>query len=188
MKRLIIAAALVLPFAGRPCRAADPVLADVGVRLQGDQYVASLRLVGVPTKEMLDEIEAGIETTVRYRLQVHHRRIGLPDEEMSRHQVDCSVRRDALSRQYTLTRRVDGELVEKRLTTEAAEMRAFLTSLDGVPVVPTSLLDPKAEYYLRARGDLGLIWRFYLIPWRLNTGWARVVLPQPGGSGGGPRD
>jgi len=30
--------------------------------------------------------------------------------------------------------------------------------------------------YLRARGELGLVWRFYLIPWRQNTDWARVDL------------
>lgn len=156
-----------------------PVLADLSVSRDGEEFRASARLVDGLDSQILEEIEAGIETTLRYRLQVFRRRDGWPDDAVSRHLVECSVRRDALSRQYTLTRRIDDELAEKRVTTDAAEMRAFLTTLPAVMVARVPDLPAGAPIYLRARCELGLVWRFYLIPWRVNTDWVRIDLVAP---------
>ncbi|HZM71379.1 MAG TPA: DUF4390 domain-containing protein [Candidatus Cryosericum sp.] len=176
MKRILLAAAVVLASAASQAVAGSPSLNGLAVSRQGDDLLASCQLVDGLSASMLEEIEAGIETTLDYRLQLYRRRSGLPDDSVARRLVVCSVRHDALTRQYTLTRRVDGELVETRVTPEAAEMRAFLTTLKNVPIARAPDLISGEEYYLRARCDLGLVWRFYLIPWRLDTGWARVDL------------
>ena len=72
---------------------------------------------------------------------------------------------------------MDGELAEKRVTTDPKEMSSFLTTLPAVTVARVAEVEPDdGTLYLRARGELGLVWRFYLIPWRQNTDWARVDL------------
>ena len=177
MTRSLLAVAFVLASTASQAAAGSPSLSGLAVSRQGDEVLASCRLVDGLSPSMLEEIEAGIETTLEYRLQLYRRRSGLPDDGVARRLVVCSVRHDALTRQYTLTRRVDGELVETRVTAEAAEMRDFLTTLKNVPIARAPDLVPGEEYYVRARCDLGLVWRFYLIPWRLDTGWARVDLP-----------
>lgn len=176
VKRSLVAAALVLVAAVAPAAAGNPVLDGLAVTRQGDDYVLSCRLVDGLTPAMLEEIEAGIETTLDYRLQVYRRRSGLPDDQVARRVVQCSVRHDALTRQYTLTRRVDGDLVETRVSPDPVEMRDFLTTLRNVPIARASELVTGEEYYVRARCDLGLVWRFYLIPWRLDTDWARITI------------
>jgi hypothetical protein len=179
VKRLLLAAALSFLFGG-PVLAGPPAIVDLSISQQGEDYLASGKLVDGLSVAMLEEIDAGIETTLDYRLQLLRRRSGLPDDVLARRLVECTVRHDALTRQYTLTRRMEGEMVETRVTADGGEMRAFLTTLRAVPVVRASELAPGEEYYLRARGELGLVWRFYLIPWRLNTEWARIDLIGPG--------
>jgi hypothetical protein len=157
----------------------EPALTDLSVARHGAVLVASCRLAGAITAEVSEEIAAGLETTIEYRLHVCRRRAGLPDEVLAKRRVDCSVRYDTLKRQYTLTRRLDGELVESQVTGDAAAMREFLTTLLDVPLVEAGRLARGREHYLKAKSNLGLMWRFYLIPWPRDTGWARVPIDLP---------
>ena len=182
MKYIAIAFAVVLA-AGAPPSLGAPVLTDLEISLDGEMYVASARLIDGLTTEILEEIDSGLETTIGYRLRVHRRRPGLPDPTIAKHRVLCTVRRDALTRQYTLTRRIDGNLQETKVSTDPGEMREFMTRLLGLPVVPAELLENGEAYYLKARSDLGLVWRFYLIPWRQRTPWSEVPVAVREGHG-----
>lgn len=152
---------------------ADPAITDLAVRLADGQVLASCRLDDGLAPGMEEEIAAGMEVTIEYRVQVCRRRGGFPDSVRAKRRVACTVRHDTLTRQYTMTRRIDGEISDTRVTADAAEVRDFLTRLRDVPVMAADRLDPDGRHYLRAKADLGLVWRFYLIPWPLNTGWAR---------------
>jgi hypothetical protein len=176
VKRHLIAAALLL-FSAAPCLA-SPGLFDLRAERATGSVVVSLQLKDAIDAARLEEIETGIESTVRYRVRLLRRRSGLlADEELADVEIEACVRRDALSRQYTLTRRLDGDTVEKRMTADPEEMRRFLTVLDHVPIASADLVAAAGEYEVRARGDLGLVWRFYMIPWPSTTGWVRVPLP-----------
>jgi hypothetical protein len=171
----VIVAACLAASLGRVC-ADTPALADVKATLDGDLYVASARLSSGLTPEILEEIDAGLEITIGYRFNVYRRRAGLPDETLLKRRLRCTVRHDALTRQYTLTRRIDGEVQDTRVTGDPQAMRDFLTVLDHVPLVHRSELTPGQDYYLRAKSDIGFIWRFYLIPWPLDTAWVRIPI------------
>jgi uncharacterized protein DUF4390 len=182
--------ALILSAAATwPCAAGEPVLSDLSAAYRGETLTASLRLVDGLSPERLEEIESGIETVLEYRLQVTRPRVGLPDEVLAKKRVECIVRRDALAKHYVLTRRVDGELDERHVATDGETMRDFLTRIDGLPVARVAELPAGAPLEVRARCDLGLQWRFYLIPWRTTTGWAHAAVPAapPGGEPGGER-
>ena len=179
MTRSLLAAAAFTLAAVSPALAGPPTLTDLSVSRRGDDFVVSARLADGLTPERIEAIDAGIETVLDYRLQLMRRRAGLLDEEVAERRITCKVRHDALTRQYSLARRVDGEMAESRVTADAAEMRAFLTTLRDVSLAPVSVVAAGGEHYLRARCDLGLVWRYYLIPWRLNTGWARVAIEGP---------
>ena len=177
MKRHLIAAAVLL-LSAAPCLA-SPGLFELSATRTGESVVVSLQMRDAIDPARLEEIETGIESTVRYRVRLMRQRSGLMDEELADVEIEACVRRDALSRQYTLTRRLDGDTLEKRMTADPAEMRRFLTSLDRVAIAPADLLKAGEHYEVRARGDLGLVWRFYLIPWPSTTGWVRAPLEGP---------
>jgi hypothetical protein len=178
---------LGLAASAQAARAGAPALADLRVARNDEMYVASCRLEGGLTPGILEEIAAGLETTIEYRLNVCRRRAGWPDQVIAKRRVACTVRHDALTRQYTLTRRIDGDLQDSRVSGDDAAMREFLTVLDGVPLVKAEDLSDGAEYYLRAKSTLGLIWRFYLIPWPFDTSWARAPIDRAPESAVGTR-
>jgi hypothetical protein len=172
---LLLGAAIDAP---RPA----PALTDVRLFTSEGKVHAACRLQNAITPEMSEEIAAGLETILEYRFQVVRRRTGWIDEVVVRHRVECAVRNDALTRQYTLTRRVDGVVVDSQATSDETAMRDFVTTIGGVPLIDTAQLEAGREYYIRVRGDIGLMWRFYLIPWRLNTDW--IEMPIAAGGGG----
>lgn len=149
---------------------------DLQVDLDGEVYVASARLQGGLTAERIEEIEAGLEITIAYRMNVYRERPGLPNPSVSKLRIECTVQHDALTRQFTLTRRIDGELQEKKVTPDAGQMRRFMTMLERVPVATAEELLPGETYFLKARADLGLVWRFYMIPWRDRTPWVQTPI------------
>ena len=157
---------------------AGPVLTHLAAARDGDTYQASCRLEGGLTPEVEEEIAAGLATTIEYRLHVYRRRPAFFDQLVLKRRVECTVRYDTLTQQYTLTRRVDDDLQETRVTDDAGAMREFMTVLHGVPLIKSSVLKPEEQYYLKAKSNLGLVWRFYVIPWPMDTDWERVpILP-----------
>ena len=160
---------------------AGPALTHLTAALDGDTYQASCLLEGGLTPEVEEEIAAGLPTTIEYRLHVYRHRSAFFDQLVLKRRVECTVRYDTLTQQYTLTRRLDDDLQETRVTADPAAMREFMTSLHGVPLIKMVTLNSDDEYYLKAKSNLGLIWRFYVIPWPMDTDWERVAIPPLGG-------
>jgi len=155
---------------------AGPTLTHLAAERNGDSYQASCRLEGGLTPEVEEEIAAGLPTTIEFRLHVYRRRTAFFDQLILKRRIECAVRYDTLTQQYTLTRRMDGDLQETRVTDDPVAMREFMTALRGVPLIKTVALDPDEEYYLKAKSNLGLVWRFYVIPWPMDTDWERVAI------------
>jgi hypothetical protein len=145
----------------------SPTLTHLAAERDKDAYRASCRLEGGLTHDMEEEIAAGLATTIEYRLHVYRRRPAFFDQLVLKRRVQCTVRYDTLTQQYTLTRRIDDDL---------QETKEFMTALDRVPLVKTETLKAGEEYYLKAKSTLGLVWRFYVIPWPVDTDWERVAI------------
>jgi uncharacterized protein DUF4390 len=157
-----------------------PVLTHLVAETHGDAYQASCRLEGGLTPDVEEEIASGLATTIEYRLHVYRRRAAFFDQLLVKRRVQCTVHFDTLTQQYTLTRRIDDDLQETKVTNDPAAMREFMTSLKEVPLLKTEALKPDEEYYLKAKSDLGIVWRFFLIPWPMDTDWKRVPIGPEG--------
>ena len=153
-----------------------PVLKHLTAERGKDSYLASCHLEGALTDQVLEEIAAGLTTTIEYRLAVYRRRTAFFDQMIFKKRVENSVRYDTLTQQYTLTQRVDGDLLDTKVTDEAVAMKEFMTSLRDVSLLKPDALEAGEEYYLKAKSNLGLVWRFYVIPWPMDTDWVRVPI------------
>src|SRR5262249_27868238 len=70
------------------------------------------------------------------------------DRTIARTSLAATDQYDNLTRRHTLTRTVDGRVVEVTVTEDEAVVRAWLTKWSRIPVCDTSKLDATRDYYV----------------------------------------
>ncbi len=182
---------LLLSLASAPASMADgeepaepgpdrPTLAMLAVERTDGQYVASFRLDAAFDQETLGKISSGLETVFDYRLEVVRRRRFWLDERTIQRRILASVRYDSLSKQYSLTLKVDGEVERSSTTDKPEEMRRWMTEIRGIPLGPVSGFTPPQDYLVRVKSSLQPRFVLLFIPWDRDTPWLRVPLAGAG--------
>lgn len=178
---------LLLSLAPAPAMAADegtspevepdrPALEMLAVERNDGQYVASFRLDAAFDQETLARIASGLETVFDYRLEVLRRRRFWLDERTVQRRILAAVRYDSLSKQYSLTLKVDGEVERSSTTDKPEEMRRWMTDIRGIPLGPVSGFSPAEDYLVRVKSNLQPRFVLLFIPWDRDTPWLRVPL------------
>ena len=171
--------ALLLLAAPSPARGADnPRLVDLTAERREDgSYAASFRLEGALTQNILDEIDSGLPVTFQYRVEVFRRR-RLWTDVLVRREVEVTVEQDSLTRQYRLTRKVDGTVVDSSASEKPEDMRRWMTEIQSLDLgsVPEDDSGGSAEF-VRARCRVSSGFFMFFFPVSKKTGWARVSLP-----------
>src|SRR5262245_60505463 len=92
------------------------------------------------TPELRDAIASGLKTTVTYTVEL---RLHVPlwiDRTIASSVVSNTVQYDNLTRWHTVSRAIDGRVDESKETDDEAVVRAWLTSLQRLPLFATSEL------------------------------------------------
>ena len=90
-----------------------------------------------------------LRTTFTYDLELRTKVPGWFDRAIATVVVTVGAQFDNLTRQYTLTRAVDGRLEEVSVTGDDAVVRSWLTTGSRVSLCETERLDPTRDYYVR---------------------------------------
>ena len=165
------------------------VPAGVGVAdLRADASGHDLYVSYLVTEAFNDEIREGINTgipiTFTHHLEVARRRALWIDKVLARKTVTTTVTLDTLTRQYSLTRRVDDEVTETAVAVNEADMIRWMTSLDRIRLADPSTLTADAgdSLYVRVKSELQRKFVLFFLPWDVETGWEKVRLsltPEP---------
>ena len=172
MLGLLWAAAAIAP------AQAAPRVVELTAELKDGTYRASFQLQGAFEQEILDTIASGLPVTFEYRVEVFQRRAMWPDLVHLQRRVHVTVDFDSLTRQYSLRREVDGQVVDSSSTEKPEEMRAWMTELADVDLgaLPDTL-ERTGREQLRVKCRLAAGFVFFFFPHALETRWARVPLP-----------
>ena len=177
-RSLFLLGALAALAAPPPVLAAgDPRLADLRVAVVDDSYLVDFTLVGGFDEEVQEQIDAGLPVTFRYRVEILRKR-ALWDNTLLAQELDVTVDYDSLTKQYRLSRTVDGELVDSMVSEKPEEMQRWMTEVRAWKLDP--LPEDKAaegQRILRARGRMSPGFVLFFFPYTTGTGWARVPLP-----------
>ena len=166
-------------------RADEPArLADLRAAPLESGWEAQVRLEGAFQDEIVEKIESGLAVTFRYIFEVVRPR-GLVGSTLSRRQIEVTVEHDSLTRQYRLTRTLDGESPQTTATDKEEEMRRWMTELQRVrlPALQDGTPFP-AGAVLRARCRLSSGFVLVFFPYAQETPWLRVPLYPPEPSNG----
>ena len=76
---------------------------------------------------------------------------GWVDRTIATSVITTSSQYDNLTRRHTLSRAIDGRVLEVVLTENEATVREWLTTLKRIPIYQTSRLDASHDYFVRIR-------------------------------------
>jgi len=161
-----------------PVQAAALMVVQLTAELKDGTYRASFQLHGAFEQEILDTIASGLPVSFEYRVEVYQPRTMWPDLVHLQQHIRVSVDFDSLTRQYSLRREVDGQVVDSSSTEKPEEMRIWMTELVDVDLgaLPDTLQRTGREQ-LRVKCRLAAGFVFFFFPHALETRWARVPLP-----------
>lgn len=165
----IWAALLLGAFAAPAGEAAEIV--DLTSLVRGAHIHVSFRVEDAVNDEIERAIETGLEVTFRYNVELKRVRGIWLDPLIAKRRVSTMVSYDNLTKRYSLTREIDGEIDQTAVVADAEAMRRFMTSVEALPVFEVSLIEPNEEYYLRVKGVMRDRNLLLFIPWDVSTGW-----------------
>lgn len=139
---------------------------------------ASLAVTGAFDSEIRESIATGLPVTFSYDLEVARRRTFWFDKTLVHKTVTTTVTYDTLTKQYSLTRRVNDEVTETSVAVDEAEMMRWMTRLDRVRLADPAGLEGVEDdsLYVRVKSTFQRRFILYFIPWEVETGWEKVRL------------
>ena len=117
--------------------------------VRDDQVLVSFELADAFTEDVQDAIASGLRTTFTYDIEL---RMSVPawvDRTVATAVVTAIDHYDNLTRRHTLSRTVDGQVVEALVTDDEAVVKQWLTTWAHLPLCQTSRLDASRDYYVR---------------------------------------
>jgi len=140
-----LAAVLVATSVG--LRAAETL--QIRPTVHEDQVIVSYELDDAYTDTVRDAIASGLRTTFTYELELRTKTSVWFDRVIATAVVTVTDRFDNLTRRHSLTRTVDGRIVDELVTEDDGVVRTWLTTGTRIPLCRTAELDPARDYYVR---------------------------------------
>ena len=133
--------------------------------VRDEQVLVSFTLNDGFTDEVRAAIQSGLKTTFTYAAELRLDVAGWVDRTMGTASATSSVEFDNLTRRYTLSRSIDGKVVDSRVTEDERVVRFWLTDLRHLPLFRTYMLENNREYYVSVRATArpsngSILWPF----------------------------
>ena len=133
--------------------------------VRDDQVLVSFSLNDGFTDEVRAAIQSGLKTTFTYATELRLDVPGWVDRLMGTSTAASSVEYDNLTRRYSMTRSIDGKVVDTRSAGDERAVRLWLTVLQRLPLYRTTVLEANREYYVTVRATArpsngSILWPF----------------------------
>lgn len=153
-------------------RAGKPGIDALSVVREGAALLVSFRLDRALDARTWENIESGLPTGFTYEIEVRRLRRSWFDKRIGTTRLQVVAVYNALTREYLVNFRRDGELYASRVVTSADELEHAMTVFDELPSI--ELDDRAGRFILRVRAELRSRTRLGLIPDRVHTAWAET--------------
>jgi hypothetical protein len=193
LRRIAVLLLLVLSMGGSapaPTRAATGAIALAAratvVSLRTDasdhEVFASFVVRGAFDDDVRERLAAGLPLEFVHHVEVARRRVLWFDKVVVRKTITTSVTYDTLTRQYSLSKKVNDEVAETSVAMHEAEAERWMTQIERVRLADSAQIGSESDgqLYLRVRSVLRKRFVLLFVPWDVETGWEKVVLNLPG--------
>ena len=139
---LLVGPAALLAAAGNV--RVTPVVAD-------GRVLASFTAADAWSAEARELVQSGLPLTFSFDVALRRPATVWFDTTLAQTEVAASVKFDALTATYQLTRLRDGRVVRSEAARDERVVREWMTVFDKVTLDPSPALEPNVEYYVRVR-------------------------------------
>jgi hypothetical protein len=139
--------------------------------IRDERISVSFRVEDAFSEDIVRSINTGLEVSFRYNVELKRARFGWFDEKAAAREIRTTVIYDNLTKRYSLTREIDGEIDATEVVANADRMRRFMTHFESLTLFDVSLMRRNEEYYLRVGGILEERNLLLLIPWNIAAEW-----------------
>lgn len=152
-------------------RAGAAEVKDLVPIVRGERIFVSFRVEDAFAEEIEHAIATGLEVSFRYNVELKRVRGIWFDRRVAARRIITTVTYDNLTKRYSLTREIDGEIDATDVVSDAEAMRQFMTHFDSLGLFDVSLMEPNEEHYLRVNGVIRDRNLLLLIPWDVGADW-----------------
>jgi len=151
----------------------DPKIADLRFRVERGDFVVSFNLKDGFGRDTEQELLSGIRINFDYVVELKKPRFLFPAKTIKHSVITTSAKYNSLTKQFTLTRQVNGTITAFSITDELSKAKRFMCTVPEEKVFSTSSLTPGERYYIQVKADLKTKIRFFVIPWNISTFWRK---------------
>jgi hypothetical protein len=139
--------------------------------VRSDGILVSFGVDDAFDEDIAQAIDSGLEVSFRYNIELRRVRRAWLDEKEASRQIRTTVAYDNLTKRYSLTREIDGEIDATELVDNPDAMRRFMTTFESLLLFDVSSMEANEEYYLRVNGVMRVKNVLLLIPWDVGADW-----------------
>ena len=154
-----------------PVTASAAEIVDLVPVIRGEGILVGFRVEDAFDEDIVQAIETGLEVSFRYNVELRRVRRAWFDSKAASRQIRTTVAYDNLTKHYSLTREIDGEIDATAVVDNPEAMRQFMTTFESLLLFDVSFMEPNEEYYLRVNGVMRDRNVLLLIPWNAGADW-----------------
>lgn len=162
--------------------APSAVVERVDVSVLSSKVFVSVHLTGELPSDVEERLAAGQDTAFEYLVQLRRSRKNFADKTVFERYVVVTARYNSLTRMYSLSRRVDGTVVDSELTDRESVMRQWMVELLELGLFDVADFEAAGSHYVRVKVKLQSRYKLLFVPADVETEWreSERFEPPPG--------
>lgn len=157
--------------AGQP--ETGPRITKLRVEPRARDVFVGFTLAGALNPELSRKIEAGLETAIRYEIQLYRRYPYWFDDVVEQRRYRVAATFDPVTREYAVEETLDGKPLRRTTTREFAEAAHRLLSRDNLLAFHLQPGRPTRNLYVSMRAKFDTAYFFTIIPVDSRTSWMK---------------
>lgn len=171
---VVLGVIVVSEASGASSRSAEVRITNLRVKLLENQVLLSFKLADVFDEDLERRIESGLLTGFAFQFQLVQDRKSWFDKGVDSGSLRVDAMYNAVTREYLINYRYDGDLIESRVVRASEELRDAMTTFSEFPVFTVEGRARRQRLRVRVRAVLGTKMVLFFIPRTRSTDWVET--------------
>lgn len=155
-----------------PAESGDARIIGLRLTLKDQQAWLSFRLRNAFDEDMRQRVMSGLPTRLTFEFELVRARRGWFNTGVDSGSLQVIAMYNAVTREYLINYKHDGDLIESRIVQDFDELRAAMTDFKDFPAFSTLGRNTDQRLRIRVRAELRPRTIFFFIPATVYTDWA----------------